>query len=193
MASLKYDLHNKKFGMLFVVSRFKSTDKGTKWYCRCDCGKEIIVYAHNLYNNKTKSCGCTKAKLIHDTHYLGTKDVSGTYMKELRTRARKKNLDFNLTAEFLQRLLEEQNYKCAITGVKIKGSPNNRNKKSNTFKRQTASVDRINSSCGYTEDNVQWVHKRINNMKGNLSTNMFQLWCLRVIYYAENTRKVYSH
>jgi len=40
----------------------------------------------------------------------------------------------------------------------------------------TASLDRINSSKGYTLDNVQWVHKTVNIMKQGLSDEDFKYW-----------------
>lgn len=44
---------------------------------------------------------------------------------------------------------------------------------------QTASVDRIDSTKGYTPDNVQWVDKRINFMKQHFSQVEFvELCCL---------------
>ena len=45
----------------------------------------------------------------------------------------------------------------------------------------TASLDRIDSSKGYIEGNVQWVHKRVNLMKGNMSTENFIEWCNLVV------------
>ena len=57
------DLTGQRFGELVVIER-ATTAKGrqTRWFCRCDCGKETIVYAGNLTRGSTKSCGCTRAK-----------------------------------------------------------------------------------------------------------------------------------
>jgi hypothetical protein len=41
----------------------------------------------------------------------------------------------------------------------------------------TASLDRIDSSKGYIEGNLQWLHKRINIMKGNMSEKEFLDFC----------------
>lgn len=53
------DLIGQKFERLTVIS-YSSSDKNgeKKWLCKCDCGKEKIVYGCNLIYNKTKSCGC---------------------------------------------------------------------------------------------------------------------------------------
>ena len=41
----------------------------------------------------------------------------------------------------------------------------------------TASVDRIDSSGGYVESNVQWVHKDVNKMKMDIPQNQFIEYC----------------
>lgn len=51
------DLTGKRFGNLVVIRRDESSDR-TKWVCKCDCGNETSVFASNLINGHTKSCGC---------------------------------------------------------------------------------------------------------------------------------------
>lgn len=46
---------------------------------------------------------------------------------------------------------------------------------------QTASLDRIDSNFGYTETNVQWVHKELNIMKWNLTDKSFVDWCEKIL------------
>ncbi len=49
----------KKFGILIVIS--KNNDNkgcGTKWLCKCNCGKTKIIRGNNLTIGHTKSCGC---------------------------------------------------------------------------------------------------------------------------------------
>jgi hypothetical protein len=41
----------------------------------------------------------------------------------------------------------------------------------------TASIDRIDSSKGYIEGNIQWVHKDINFMKRTYSQEYFVQMC----------------
>src|SRR5260370_17533526 len=59
------DLTGKKFGFLEVLRRgenYDSCGRGTRWVCRCVCGKECIVGSHHLRSTRrfTKSCGCLK-------------------------------------------------------------------------------------------------------------------------------------
>ena len=50
----------------------------------------------------------------------------------------------------------------------------------------TASLDRIDSSRGYTLDNIQWVHKDLNKMKTNYPNDYFIKMCK---YVANNNKQ----
>ena len=71
----------------------------------------------------------------------------------------------------------KQDKKCALTGIELVFA-------FRTTKRgmwtQTASLDRIDSSKGYTKDNIQWVHKRIQKMKMDMDNTEFIDWCNKV-------------
>lgn len=55
------DLSNLTFGYLTVIEKDNNpTNKRTHWCCRCKCGNETIVAAHQLVSGKTQSCGCKK-------------------------------------------------------------------------------------------------------------------------------------
>ena len=57
--------------------------------------------------------------------------------------------------------------KCSYTGLPLKFNSKT------TMSDGTASIDRIDSSKDYTIDNIQWVHKKVNTIKMNLSENDF--------------------
>lgn len=54
------DLTGQKFGKLTAIHRIEGGS--SKWLCKCDCGKERTVYATNLMNGKSTSCGCSRLK-----------------------------------------------------------------------------------------------------------------------------------
>lgn len=58
--SIAEDLTGRKFGKLVAVRRETSKNGRTRWLCRCDCGEECVVTAHELKAGKTKSCGCRR-------------------------------------------------------------------------------------------------------------------------------------
>ena len=76
--------------------------------------------------------------------------------------AKKRGKECDLDLRYLKELFESQNGKCAVTGVELSlkraGNPN--------FQ---ASIDRINSSIGYTRGNVRFTSVSINWVKSNLN------------------------
>lgn len=54
------DLTGQKFGFLTVIRRGENRNGRSCWVCRCICGTEKVVTAHDLKAGKTKSCGCVK-------------------------------------------------------------------------------------------------------------------------------------
>ena len=54
------DLTGLKFNRLTVLYRSPSRNGKTYWHCKCDCGKELDVWAPDLKSGHTKSCGCYK-------------------------------------------------------------------------------------------------------------------------------------
>jgi hypothetical protein len=63
------ELVGARFGRLTVVepvsTTLRSGRKQTAFRCRCDCGKETVVYAGSLRANSTVSCGCVRSAVIH--------------------------------------------------------------------------------------------------------------------------------
>ena len=50
-----------KFGKLTVIKRAENGKHNeTRWECKCDCGKKVIVKGQSLKRGATKSCGCSK-------------------------------------------------------------------------------------------------------------------------------------
>lgn len=54
------DLTGQKFGRLTAIYREpgNSNNNKVRWFCKCDCGNEVIVLANSLLTNHTRSCGC---------------------------------------------------------------------------------------------------------------------------------------
>lgn len=46
-----------KFNKLTVLEKIK-TDKGIKYKCLCECGKETLVKCDKIKSGHTRSCGC---------------------------------------------------------------------------------------------------------------------------------------
>lgn len=53
------DETNKRYGKLLVLRRGPNSGKATKWVCKCDCGRELSIFASSLRKGML-SCGrCT--------------------------------------------------------------------------------------------------------------------------------------
>jgi len=174
-----HDLTGKRFGKLAVIEKAKSdkyTGK-TKWKCRCDCGKEKVVVGVSLRKGLTTSCGCYHKKLV----YRGYEDLSSSYWKGIIRGAKRRSLKFSITMKYAWSVFEKQNKKCAISGREIVMAPDHARHRD----KQTASLDRIDSSKGYIKGNIQWVHKNVNIAKQSLSSDEFVKLCREVVQFAK--------
>lgn len=161
--------------------------KGYKYDCLCDCGKRIIVLGHHLTSGETKSCGCYRkevnsknARIQGIKNRKGTKNITGEHLASIRHSAKKRGLEFSVSHEYIQSLLESQNFKCALSGLTlIMDISNSRRLKNDRL--NTGSLDRIDSSKGYVEGNIQWVHKDLNWMKQDYTQEEFINYCLAVV------------
>lgn len=106
-------------------------------------------------------------------NYRGGVFVSHSYFGSLKHSALIRGLSFDISISEIEKKLEKQNHRCALTGVEISFSENGH--------RQTASVDRINSAFGYTLDNIQLTHKTANLMKLDMTQSEFRHWCSLVV------------
>lgn len=80
---------------------------------------------------------------------------------------RGRNLEHTLTLEDVFQILENQQYKCYYTGIPLII-------KVDTFDPRQASIDRMDSSIGYTKDNVVICCQMINYAKNRYSIQEFK-------------------
>lgn len=140
-----------------------SKDRHKIYECQCDCGNLKIARGDRLQNQRVSSCGCTRQKSC------GL--LSGKKWRYVLIRAKKRNINVELTIEQAWEIFQKQNGLCALSGKQLE-----------FFKggSATASLDRIDSSKPYTIDNVWWVHKEHNIAKHVLSTNNYIMNCIDV-------------
>lgn len=160
---------NDRFGKLIVKKKI-SNKNGIVWKCLCDCGKYMTAETNTLLSGHSKSCGCGRIEAISSK----TRYVTGSYYTSLKCKAKKRNIEFNISIEYLDNLYSLQNSRCCLSGLNINIPKGRMGKKGQNI---TASLDRINSNIGYIENNVQFVHKDINYMKWTLNQNYFIELC----------------
>ncbi len=78
--SKSLNLYYKRFHRLIVIKRVVNSRCGhSRWLCKCDCGKIVIVIGKHLVSSHTRSCGCLqKEKVTRHGHTIFRK--SPTYL-----------------------------------------------------------------------------------------------------------------
>lgn len=84
---MKYNLIGQKFGKLLVIK--ESSKRGSNgscyWYCKCACGKELIVPAPSLKRGSSKSCGCWQKENMSLVKSIHRNAVHGKESREYKT------------------------------------------------------------------------------------------------------------
>ena len=74
-----YDITGGRFGRLTAL---RSNGVGRcwaeQWVCRCDCGREVLVYKNNLLSGHTCSCGCLRRDRAREQMTLRHETTLGT-------------------------------------------------------------------------------------------------------------------
>ena len=148
-----------------------------RWCKPCpECG-EMQDYLRRNYaiesfrlGKTCKKCSNRKTENCH-RGFVGKVRIS--HFNKFKVGAETRKLKFSITPEYVQGLWEKNNCCCALSGMPIdwEGIPVN---------NITASLDRIDSSKGYIEGNVQVVHKHINMMKQHYDNEYFIKLCQAV-------------
>lgn len=176
-----------KYGLLTILKvwsqKFDNHSKEKVCECKCDCGNIMVTRGRNLRSGHKLSCGCLQQR-CNSNHYAwrGYKEISKSIWTSITKGCKRGSriLEFDITIEQGWDLFISQDRKCAISGINIEFPYKSRQYDPS---KRTASLDRIDSSKGYTIDNVQWVHKIVNNMKQALSDTEFIEWCKRIAKY----------
>ncbi len=177
----------KRFGELLLLKEIETTRSGAYRYeCLCSCGGSCTVAGHHLLEGVTKSCGCLiKRRNKENKFWKGFGEISGGFWNTLMNNTTnkysktnkeevRKAFELSIDIEYAWNLFLKQERKCALSGIELyfgKGVHD---------KIRTASLDRIDSSKGYIEGNVQWVHKHINMMKNRYKCDYFIDMCIKI-------------
>lgn len=103
-----------------------------------------------------------------------------------RDRSKRKNIQFNITKEYLKELWDKQNGKCAISGIEM------------TFEQYkgriptNVSIDQINPKNGYTIGNIQLVCMAVNQMKSDLKIDELYKFCSAILEQKNKSTKQYT-
>lgn len=157
--------------------------KGHNIYFKVKCNNCKKEYDKPSHTFGLTMCQCRKT-INGAYNYRGTGNISSIYFNRVKERAILRNIEFLITPEQIFDKFNEQNRKCALTGLDITIERNYKK-----YKTMTASLDRKDSKKAYSLDNIQWVHKDINRMKNCFSEDYFIDMCKLVIKIHEQKIK----
>jgi len=116
-------------------------------------------------NGKRQPRNCNKG---------GTKDIHNALYNRWKANAKSRNYPFEVTIEYLQIVLESQNYKCALTESNLLCPKTYNEKREMTSNPYLLSLDRIENDLGYQEGNVQFVCVWANKARGSYDNDVFK-------------------
>lgn len=148
----------------------------TSWLnCRCDCGKYVVLAFYEWSVGRRRACPqCTVRKKSIDK--VGMIDKS--WWTSMVAGAKTREISLSITIFQAWDKFLSQNGLCAITGLSLYFPSYPRGTDG------TASLDRIESSLGYDDYNIQWVHKDINRMKSYFTDEYFVNMCQQAVSYS---------
>lgn len=178
------DFTNKIVGTYLVlgklrVHKYPSGNTHHIWLVECtNCGNKVETQSQKVFASKIgcKKCYGQAMSGSNSCHWKGGRTVPGYFLsKVIFGSKRSRDIEVSITIEYLDELWERQEGKCVYTGWDLSFG------KSGVL--GTASLDRIDSSIGYVEENVQFVHKDVNTMKWELSNARFLEICSAIHNY----------
>jgi len=128
-------------------------------------------FAQDLF---IKYCKLINNKNTNNDNFknINLEDICDTYYTHLRRGADIRKFEFDISKKDILNLYYEQNGLCNLSGVEIEFAT-----KQKLMKFCNASIDRIDSTKGYTIDNTQIVDKIVNLMKWDYDQEYFKTLC----------------
>lgn len=169
------NISKEKFNKLTAIKFIEIKNHKTYWLFKCDCNNKIILDKALVKLGRKKSCGCFRGNERHyNKSWTGCGEISGAFFSKIKNSAKKRNIEFNISIEYIWNLFLKQNRKCVYSNLELKFNSGS------LYFDGTASLDRIDSSKGYIKGNLQWIHKNIQSMKMNKTEKEFLSWCNKI-------------
>lgn len=167
-----YNILAKQYNLEFVGEISNLATEKSAW--KCSCGDLFERPYREIRQGNSVCAKCITIKRSKSM-FKGYEEIGQVYWGRLKFSAKNRGILFDLKIENAYELYLKQNGKCALSGEKIVFKKPGQN-----VTESTASLDRIDSSQGYIEGNIQWVHKDINQMKMDLDQDYFINMCSKV-------------
>lgn len=179
----------------------------------CECGNQRFIRIDLWRSNQSLQCkNCRNIQnyinnvnlnLLHkrgfSPKHRGYKELPLSFFNTYKYRAKSRGLEFKISIEYAYSIFENQRRRCALSGLPITLPHENlpvtniiNGHRNIDFSRFNASIDRIDSSKGYIEGNIQWVHRDINKMKMDFTQDHFCKLCTLINNYV-NQKPSYTN
>lgn len=158
-------LHYKPENEFYKEGKYHAERNYRKLLCKVCANERQRQHDINL-------CDSDKLRKCLQFRVLGAKD-----------RAKNKNIPFDITLEYVQKLWNNQDGKCALSGLpmtyelKCGRTPTN------------VSIDRIDKTKGYIIGNVQLVCMACNQIKSDMSEDWMYYFCKNIVDNYENAHR----
>ena len=133
---------------------------------KCSCGE---TDPKNFYGGSNKGM-CKKCAIEYGKKYY-KENLIRAKINGAKSRAKYKNLEFDIDVEYIEKLLIDQNNRCFYSNIEF----------NNEIENISVSIDRIDSKKGYTKDNTRLVCSGVNLMKSDFVEEEF-LGYIKSIY-----------
>jgi len=135
------------------------------------CGAQFTA---RTFNHKYCSIACTSAA-AEWAYKERNATPEGFFKRLIRSNHKRKGLSW----KYLMKLYNDQQGRCAISGVKMTTIVNNGHVLTNV------SIDRIDSTKEYERGNIQLLCHIVNVMKHNMTKEQLIEWCWQIIDHKE--------
>lgn len=144
--------------------------------CRkCNTEKPISEFYFRKQAKRTSG-------IIHTCKACGNKQHAYNVLENMittaKSRSKQKGREFSITQDDIRALRIAQNDKCALTGWDLDWEPSYDGKR--VCPPTRASLDRIDSTRGYTVDNIQLVCDMANRAKAMYTEDVFVAMCCSI-------------
>lgn len=169
------NLIGKVVGRLTVINfdhrRVYRTSKNNiaYWNCLCVCGNERVVSSVSLSNKAITSCGCLRKETVstmNSTRPRNNKGLSNTLEYSLWSSAKERAKKYGRVFDLLVTDITVPDT-CPVFNIKLIPGVGKQHSGSPT-------LDRLDSSKGYTKDNVRVISQRANALKQDATIGMLE-------------------